>query len=754
MNLLENSNHEPPPPPPPAGAPPPPDPPPIDPPPPQIYPTVERGNPVPPPRNLRTEIPGNILVSLDCISQVSEELIPMDNKPMDEPTSVLSRLCQNKIYSSYRDTKNKSNSIVVISIAYQSFLWDTQKQDLIKKGNMTEDEGTQDDQHFFVDDITDDQNRSAMGLSEIFKTRQIFFDMLLTALAPCYDDPAQNLLDISTEQFDGIRIDNPIKLQFMFWFITSVFGIKTKSAPKKIISLARTYLNNIREIRLSDPQLLVNPILQCNITFPLIPDPRPARIEIVREEAGGAVRANPLPNDINFLYLAYDTYAINLAYNLYKKASANLGGPVADAAVFKIDNMVVIHKTSLVLRKDVISRLTDAFSKKPRGQVYVNQSSAFMNPILTNVITGIEGILQNSVIERTIGDILSLITRLAPNILRDNPYNPPEHDISKFMDFKTDPQSYRNKWIVYFVTEIFNSSDNGDNFFNHVVLLILLFRYLTILPTNAISDLRIEITSRTTPECIAHAKALIIKTYACRQILETDVAHREGIDPDKLRDEVERATYDTRIKNEEFNAAATEATSANAPAARDAAAVAAAAAADARADADAAAAVAASKNSKKTRAAAPIFPPQVAPADVAPIFPPQVAPAAADPAAAAASVARLRGRRAAPAAAAAAAAMVDYAADAAAAAAPRKSSRRGGGTICTRNPHSPKKTNNHTRKNKYKRNNKHTKHKSSPKYRKVNPSSRSGSQSNRKKSKSKLPHKNVTFKRRRYNNNK
>ena len=77
------------------------------------------------------------------------------------------------------------------------------------------------------------------------------------------------------------------------------------------------------------------------------------------------------------------------------------------------------------------------------------------------------------------------------------------------------------------------------------------------------------------------------------------------------------------------------------------------------------------------------------------------------------------------------------------------SSAKGGGTIRTRNPRSPKKTNNHTRKNKYKRNNKNKKHKSSPKYRKVIPSSRSGSQSNRKKSKSKLPHKNVTFKRRR-----
>jgi hypothetical protein len=724
MNLLENSNHEPPPPPPPAGAPPPP---------PADFADINE-----PQRN-------TLLASLGCIQPTISALREMD-------PDYLSRLCQNKIYSSYRDTKNKSNSIVVISIAYQSFLWDTQKQGLIKKGNMTDNEVRQDNQHFFVDGITHDPNRSAMGLSNIFIDRSIFFGGLLAALAPCYD-PEQNLLDISTEQFDGIIINHPIQFQFMFWFITSVFGIKTKSAPKKIISLSRTYLNNIREIQLLNrglllnPRLLLNPILGCNITFPLIPNPNPAPIEVIQEEAGGAVRANPLPNDINFLYLAYDTYAITLAYSLYKKASANLGGPVADAAVFKIDNMVAIHKTSLVLRKDVISRLTDAFSKKPRGQVYVNQSSAFMNPILTNVITGIEGILQNSVIERTIGDILSLITRLAPNILRDNPYNPPGHDISKFMDFKTDPQSYRNKWIVYFVTEIFNSHDNGDNFFNHVVLLILLFRYLTLLPTDAIDSQQIIITSQTTPNCIADAKALIIKTYACRQILEIDVAHREGIDPDKLRDEVERATDDTHKKNREVDAAAA-ATAANAPAARDAAAVAAAAAADARADAAAVVVLAtAPKNSKKTRAAA-------AQAAAAPIFPPLVAPAAAaDPAAVAASVVR---RRAAPAAAAAAAAMVDYAADAAAAAVPRKSVRgsRSGGTIRTHNPHSPKKTNNHTRKNKYKRNNKikNKKHKSSPKYRKVNPSSRSGSKSNKKKSKSKLPHKNVTFKRRRYNN--
>jgi hypothetical protein len=58
------------------------------------------------------------------------------------------------------------------------------------------------------------------------------------------------------------------------------------------------------------------------------------------------------------------------------------------------------------------------------------------------------------------------------------------------------------------------------------------------------------------------------------------------------------------------------------------------------------------------------------------------------------------------------------------------------------------KKNNHTRRNNNKRI-KNSKTKSFPNHRKVIPYSRSGSQSNRKKSKAKLSRKNVTFKRRR-----
>jgi hypothetical protein len=78
----------------------------------------------------------------------------------------------------------------------------------------------------------------------------------------------------------------------------------------------------------------------------------------------------------------------------------------------------------------------------------------------------------------------------------------------------------------------------------------------------------------------------------------------------------------------------------------------------------------------------------------------------------------------------------------------------GGSNNKTKSNNNLSKKNNHTRRNKNKRK-KNTKNKtkfkpkSSSKYKKVIPSSRYGSQSNRKKSKPKKSQKNVTFKRRR-----
>jgi hypothetical protein len=650
MNLLENSNREP-----------------------QSVPVVgdlllqPQPPPPPPPAVDFTDIDDDnrntILASLRCIVPAIRTIRQMD-------ADLLAGLCQNAAYASYCDMKNKNNLRIIMSTAYQSFLFDITKRELIQQRNMTPGEIDKDNQHFHIGVTT------ATGLSDMFIHHPFFFVGLLAALAPCYRQE-QNLLDISIEQFDGITINNPRQLQFMFWFITSVFGIKTKSAPKKLISLLRTYLNGIRELGLQ------NPIFGCNITFPDVPNPRPARIEGVVVVAG----PNPLINDITLLCLAYDPYTINRAFDLYKNADDNLRG-VAANSVFKIDNTIAIRINSLVLKQTVLSRLTVSFSKLPRGQAYVSQSSIFMSSVLNNFIAGFQLLLAGVVQVITVMSMLTLILQIVPNVLTENPYKPTPHDVSKFIDFQTEPQYYRNRWIIYLVTEIFNSGDNGKNLFDHMVLLVLLFRYLTILPTDAIQGIPIiyDVVNRTTQRCIRDARVLIA-SYQCTTVLEDAVAERQGIPVEVIQHEVQAAANDTHVQNRQINSAASHYTG-RAALMRINAAV------------------------------------------------------AAD----AADIRRGRSRNIAADDAAAALAALPVAQG-------NKRKRRGGGTICLRNPHSPKKPNNHTRKNKYKRNNKNKnkKHKSSPKYRKINPSSRSGSQSNKKKSKSKLPQKNVTFKRRRYN---
>ena len=65
--------------------------------------------------------------------------------------------------------------------------------------------------------------------------------------------------------------------------------------------------------------------------------------------------------------------------------------------------MIAIKKDSTVLKKYVLSRLTDAFSKLPRGQAYLNQSYNFMNAVLIQVLGTLGG-------DRSIVHILTRIS--------------------------------------------------------------------------------------------------------------------------------------------------------------------------------------------------------------------------------------------------------------------------------------------------------------------------------------------------------
>jgi hypothetical protein len=663
MNLLENSNHEP--------LPPPHDqladspPPPADAPPPADFLDI--------PANDRT-------IFMNCLGCIPGVIRAMRAMPID----LLSTLYQNKIYASYRDTKNKSNSIVVISIAYQSFLWNTVNRPLIRLGQLTPLELLEDDEKFVFSPASPPASPPApppaplqvIGLLDIFTRSPTFFNSLLAAVAPCYD-PLQNFLDISTEVFDNITINNPIQFQFMFWFITCIFGIKTKSTPKKLISLVRTSLKGIKNSVLVDAQFMCN-ILGCVITFPRNPNPRPAPIELLGEDGGVAAALQRPENYDDVLFLAYDPYTIEKAFTLYKNAEQNFR-PDPENYVFKLGNTIAIKKDSKVLRKDILSRLTDAFSKLPRGQAYLNQSYNFMNAALTGVLGTLGG-------DMSIANILRRISQI-PGMLTDNPYKPTPHDVSKFIDFRETPQSYRNEWINYLVTEIFNSENDGENLFNHMKLLVLLYKYLTLLPAYLETHEVINQPGReTTQAAIGIAQQLIQRNYSCVQISVAQAAAIEGLTPAGLLQNIQAAQDTTQQRNIADNT--------------DIATVAAA---------DAALPVRGRRRAAAQPLPAPVAQPPVRSTrrTATPPPPPENT----------------------------------------------KKGRQGGGTIRTRNHSSPKKTNNHTRKNKYKRNNKnkYKKQKSSPKYRKINPSSRSGSHSNRKKSKSKLPEKNVTFKRRRYN---
>jgi hypothetical protein len=237
------------------------------------------------------------------------------------------------------------------------------------------------------------------------------------------------------------------------------------------------------------------------------------------------------------------------------------------------------------------------------------------------------------------------------------------------------------------VTEIFNSENDGENLFNHMKLLVLLYKYLTLLPAYLETHEVINQPGReTTQAAIGIAQQLIQRNYSCVQISVAQAAAIEGLTPAGLLQNIQAAQDTTQQRNIADNT--------------DIATVAAA---------DAALPVRGRRRAAAQPLPAPVAQPPVRSTrrTATPPPPPENT----------------------------------------------KKGRQGGGTIRTRNHSSPKKTNNHTRKNKYKRNNKnkYKKQKSSPKYRKINPSSRSGSHSNRKKSKSKLPEKNVTFKRRRYN---
>lgn len=647
-------------------------------------------------------LPGDISVSLNCIPDAIRSVQGMDPQ-------LLARLCQNKTYAAYRDTENKRNSVVAIAMVFHIFLWDTGKRNRIKKGDMRDDEEDEDNRMFLVDpDNRDMLDNGAIGLLDIFRgDNRDFFDALMMAIQPCYNNPSnprQNLMDISLEMFDDIQIDDTIKLQFIFWFITCIFGIKTKSNNKKIISLLRVFLNGIRDNIDVFGNLQHAEIFGCHVQFPVLPEPKPARVELQVFPAEVAAPLLPNFNPDDALYLAYDPYVVDKALHVYRTVEANFR-PDPDNYVFKVGNTVVVKKDSEVLRRDLMERLTASFSKLPRGQAYVNQSYNYMGPILHAVNRILRDFIKQPPQQLLVGNFLQRIREI-PNLLTENPYNPKEHDVSKFVDYQENPQYYRNKWIIYLIHEMCNSGNNDVNLFNHMKLFILLFRYLTMLPTVNIDGtlVLIDPATRTNPQALEREEGLIDDNYRC------DVVR---VRADRIPREIRAAKQEIEEVNQVEEQVIAEAAAAAAPRVNRRRG---------------------SKNIAAPEPAEPVEPaeppsrvrgrrrlPSAVPEEAVPevdhdMLPPeQVEPPAPEPESTRRSTRRATG----------------------------KNPRQGGGKTQSLS----KKINNHTRKNKYKNVNKNkNKIKKSNKLDKSNKSKKQNMKSKNKKSKA-----NVTFKRRRIN---
>jgi hypothetical protein len=296
----------------------------------------------------------------------------------------------------------------------------------------------------------------------------------------------------------------------------------------------------------------MNRVFGCDIHFPELPEPKPARVElqgyeivVKRNRGETALLDNVDRDDSNILFLAYDTYTIHRALYLYRSFEANFRQD-PENFVFIFANKIAIRTDSEVLRRELLERLTESFSKLPRGQAYVNQSYNYIVPILHAV----NGILSEFMLlppeQLLVRNFLQRI-RAIPNLLTENPYNPREHDVSKFVDFEENPQYYRNKWIIYFINEMCNSGDNHLNLFNHMKLFILLFRYLTMLPTvNIDGNLVILQDTRTTPNALQREEDLINENYRCDLI---------AVRINELPPEITAAQEEIRVVNEVDQAA-------------------------------------------------------------------------------------------------------------------------------------------------------------------------------------------------------
>jgi len=646
--------------------------------------------------------------SLSCIPLVVTALTAM--------RQIVHSLYKNKLYAACRDNVNKKEGVIAIASAYQSFLWNTfNSMKIIGEGEP--------DFHCF------DKRAGAKGIDGVLvETHNTGLNGLIDSLNPCWSGfpkPDSDLLDLNTvldllnlntvldyhyRFLDGVVFnnagDNNIGRFLIFsWFITSIFGIKTKSKPSKILALGRTYLKlfveSYRVVVASRQGRPENELFGCIFAIPLaIPQLREPHVPVPGDYFGC--------DNNEILCLTYGSRNINEALTKYIEIQGEGGGrfvkkisvpPQQDGRPNPFQ-LLGIDYSSKVFKDEILQQFLKRFSIFPKKKEFTIMASTNMGILLRELHAGITHLVQAAQAVNFPNLCQTLVRELFPRVKELNIYTPAEHDIFKFEKFPNVPPLcnsiyFRTKWIIYLVggiLNIYNPPSDASFVYKNMKLFILLLKYLINHEEIAGSEGRIrgivqaeQIQIHTSVEILAQVNLLINSDYP-------------NIEPACI------LSAKQAIEAPAVFAAAAAASRAEIRA--NAAVVAAAAAAGVTAKKRQEELNAKGNNKVKTTER---------------------------------KVSKGPGAR-----------VAELAAAVLSSDAIRKGIRTGIRTGSE--PPSGGTRNNHTRRNKNKRKkNSKTKFKtkSSSKHRKVIPSSRSGSQSNRKKSKPKKSQKNVTFKRRR-----
>ena len=453
--------------------------------------------------------------NLPVFEQTIQQYIPVITAltTMREATN---DLYLNKMYASCRDAENKKNGIVAIMSAYQSYLWDRGKINMI-----TRDEAN--DKCGYI--LEQDQRRiiRAEGIIQHLQNdRNVFNELIDIINGFAITDVLGMMPSIRQITRDDILHSHPAppddrngrlnRFLVFSWFITSVFGVKTKSKPSKVISLGRTYLQLLISnppavppalppavppaVPPEEPRLRQYPLFGLLINIPDAGEAGEAGLMAVAAAALAPVAgaAQPIIDPIkvhelrgayvltitivqaqaNRLCLAYSEFNIkdaiskyirkDIDFNVAADAGYNPLRAMQDVKKIETMNILSIDVNSLVFNQEIFSELIIRFSHLPRGNQFILNAAQYMRPIMRRICFLIDA-RQQANIRATMDEIRNFY-----------PYRPTPHDVSKFTILD---DGMRNAWLQYLINKIFGVGGvDPQTIFDNMKLFVLLYNYI------------------------------------------------------------------------------------------------------------------------------------------------------------------------------------------------------------------------------------------------------------------------------------